>query len=228
MTQHDHLQDLKRIAKKIARSERIPLHEAQNMVAEKIDFPHWYALATAAKADWHANADHVASAETILEAWERQYPDDGLIGERPYRLDVVLGDVYMSGRGWRISIGEAPSSKPRLQVTDKRFKRNPINDPEFVAAALRIANWKAGQVRAEIARDWPRRSTKADAEGRAAHPIGNELSDTWYCFHCDEKISGTAIALNMWHCPKCGASPIDISTEPFPTGDDPGRPITAV
>ena len=83
-----------------------------------------------------------------------------------YPLEA-FDDVVMQGRGWQIVIAEAPSSSPQCLVTDRRYKNNPIHDPEFVAAALPIAKWKAEQVRAEISRDWPRGSTKPDADGQA-------------------------------------------------------------
>ncbi len=46
MTDRNYLQDLKRLAKDLARSKRKALAEAQKQVAERLGFPHWYALAT--------------------------------------------------------------------------------------------------------------------------------------------------------------------------------------
>lgn len=215
MTDRDYLRNLKRIAKDLARSQRIVLAEAQNQVAERLGFPHWYALATEVRKGHQLSADHVAAAEAILKENAATYPDEGFIGPHPYRIEVVLDDVVMQGRGWQIFIGEAPSSQPQCLVTDRRYKNNPIRDPAFVAQALPIAKWKAEQVRAEIARDWPRASTKPDVDGQALHPILGVRSDTWYCLHCDEKASGLAMAANLWHCPSCGASPIDIFATPF-------------
>lgn len=218
MTAHDYLKDLKRIAKDCARASGAELHEVQKRAAQAIGFAHWHALASQAKLGWQPTADDIAAVAGILRG-EESYPDEGFIGPHPYKLDDVLRDTRMQGRGWCIYIGEAPASKPQLLITDRRFKNNPILDPEFVAKALPIAQWKARQVRAEIARDWPRSSTKPDAKGRAMHPLNHVRSDKWYCMHCDSESSGTEMAQNLWHCPYCGATPLDMLCEPFPISE---------
>ena len=242
MTERNNLRDLKTIAKRIARLKRIPHSEALNLVALEIGFPHWHAVSSATKNGWHPSSEQIAAAEDLLKQVNPDGPllsrasdaislmfssqgneEDGYIGPHPYRTEVWLDDVIMSGRGWRIHVGEAPSSDPKLEITDRRFKNNPINDPEFVSLALEIANARAEQVRARIAADWPRRSTKPDAQGRALHPLHGELSDAWYCLHCDTKSAAKAVASNMWHCPSCSASPIDIFSTPFWLGDNPNK-----
>lgn len=227
MAEHDHLQDLKRIAKAVARSRRVALVAAQNLVAQELGFPHWYALANKARTQWQPTNEDVAAAEALLGLAAPRYPDEGLVGGHPYRLDVVLDDVFMSGRGWRISLAEVPASEPNLEVTDRRIRNNPLDDPDFVTSAVRIAAWKADQVRASIARDWPRRSTRPDAQGRVRHPIKGGLAAVWSCLHCDGDIAGSALASNLWHCPECGASPIDVFDVPFWREPDDGRTATA-
>jgi hypothetical protein len=211
MTSHDYLKDLKRITKDCARASGAELHEVQKRAAQAIGFAHWHALASKAKLGWQPTAEDIARVEGILRG-DENYPDEGFIGQHPYQLDDVLRCIF---------IGEAPSSKPQLLITDRRFKNNPIQDPDFVAKALPIAQWKARQVRAEIARDWPRNSTKPDADGRAMHPLNHERSDKWYCLHCDGESSGAQMAQNLWHCPYCGATPLDMFSEPFPTSERP-------
>ena len=105
-----------------------------------------------------------------------------------------MDEVFVRGRGWMVHVPEAPSKQPCVRVTDKRYKVNPIHDPDFVARALEIANVKAEQVRARIASDWPRRSTMPDAKGCAVHPINGGSSDTWFCLHCDEQSSAKSWA----------------------------------
>jgi len=220
MTQDHRMKELKTVAKKIARSKRIDHHEALDMVAQELGHSHWYALVAANKSGWHPEPDDIAKTANLLKQIN---PDEtvemfgdpggenqGLIGSHAYKIEVSMDEVYMSGCGWLVHVPEAPSRQPCVQVTDKRYKVNPIHDPEFVARALEIAYAKAEQVRARIASDWPRRSTKPDAEGRAVHPINGGLSDTWYCLHCDEASSAKAVAANLWHCPSCSASPIDV------------------
>lgn len=127
-----------------------------------------------------------------------------------FRLKVAFDDVIMEGRGWRIVVPEARSTNPEVCVTDQRIKSNPILDEDFHVKALRVAQIRAEQVRARIASDWPRRSTVPDADGNVQHPLFGGVSDKWFCFHCDQVFSGRQMAENLWHCPACSASPIDI------------------
>ncbi|WP_170332322.1 hypothetical protein [Ruegeria arenilitoris] len=229
MAQDYEIKKLKTIAKKIARSKRIEHHEALNLVAHALGYSHWYAVSEANKEGWLPSAAELDKAAELLEqinpsavksAAERSDTEElfgdpggvsqGVIASHPYQIEVSLDEVYMSGRGWLIHVPEAPSKKPCVKVTDKRYKANPINEPDFVVQALAVANAKAEQVRARIASDWPRRSTNPDDKGRVSHPINGGLSDTWFCLHCDEKLGAKAVAANLWHCPSCSASPIDI------------------
>ncbi|MEY9103763.1 hypothetical protein ABIA24_006736 [Sinorhizobium fredii] len=134
----------------------------------------------------------------------------GVLDGHKFRLSVDCDDVFMDGRGWRIVVPEAPSATAEASVTDRRIKSNPILDQGFVEKALRVSQIRAEQVRARIASDWPRRSTVPDANGGVQHPLFGSLSNRWFCFHCDEIFTGTQIAKNLWHCPGCSASPIDI------------------
>lgn len=234
MTQDHKMKELKTIAKKIARSKRIDHHKALDLVARELGHAHWYAVSAASKSGLVPAREDLAKATRLLEQINpsavlsgdgtddtvEMFGDpggenEGQIGPHAYRIDVSMDDVYLSGRGWLIHVPEAPSKPPSVQVTDRRYKVNPIHDPDFVAKALEIANGKAEQVRARIASDWPRRSTKPDAQGCAVHPIHRDESDTWYCLHCDEGSSAEAVAANLWHCPACGASPIDIFSSPW-------------
>ncbi|PDS61810.1 hypothetical protein CO653_30915 [Rhizobium anhuiense] len=138
---------------------------------------------------------------------------DEILGEldgHKFSLSVDCDDVFMRGRGWRVVVPEAPSAKPETSVTDRRIKSNPILNEGFVEKALRVAQIRAEQVRARIASDWPRRSTVPDANGKVQHPLFESCSDRWFCFHCDQIITGTQISKNLWHCPACSASPMDI------------------
>ena len=220
MTQDQQIKDLKKFAKKIARSKRLEHHDALNSVAQELGHTHWYAAMAAHKNGWRPSPDDLAKVEDLLR---QVHPDDtnemfgdpggesqGLIGPHAYSIDVSMDEVFVRGRGWMVHVPEAPSRQPCVRVTDKRFKVNPIHDPEFVARALEIANVKAEQVRARIASDWSRRSTMPDAKGCAVHPISGGSSDTWFCLHCDEQSSAKSVAANLWHCPHCSASPMDI------------------
>ncbi len=234
MTKDRKMKDLKAVAKKIARSKRIDHHAALDLVACELGHAHWYGLSTAHKAGWQPSAEDLKTAKRLLAdinpsaVGAGAAPADvmhmfgdpggessGQIGPHAYRIDVEMDDVYMRGRGWLVHVPEAPSRPPTVQATDRRYKTNPIHDAEFVTAALEVANAKAEQVRARIASDWPRRATRPDAEGMAVHPISRSEGDTWHCLHCDGQASSKAMAANLWHCPSCHASPMDIFNAPW-------------
>lgn len=233
---------MKVLAKRYARANRLPHHQALDMIAAKLGFSHWKAAQRAAKGGWQPSSEQLAEvkafAREAVPAFQElpadgdsttftfagdQPPEEGKIGPHVFWIQVSLGDVHMSGEGWHIQLGEAPSAEPFVEVTERRVKSNPIHDPEFVKDALKIARAKAKDVQAHISADWDRRSTMPDAEGRARHPINKDLSKQWFCLHCDEQSTSLAITSNMWHCPSCGASPINIFSTPFWLGDDAPR-----
>ena len=132
-----------------------------------------------------------------------------------YRVTDVLDDVYVFGRSWEFKLSEAPLAPPKFRITDRRFKNNPINDPVFRDAVLAIAERFRKRVHARIASDWPSRATAPDAAGLAEHPLGHGVSDTWWCMHCDHRSTSVQIAANLFHCPNCLATPMDIHTSPW-------------
>ena len=227
MTDTSHLDTLKRLAKQYARTNRIPHHQALDLIANVLDFPHWKAVAAAARTDWNPNAEQMTEVEAFVRETysppERSLLGEGKIGPHSYQIEDDLDDAHIFGEGWHIHLSEAPSADPIVAVTDRRIQPNPIYDPEFVREALEIARARAKEIHARIAQDWPRRSTKPDADGNARHPLHGDLSNEWYCLHCDGKSSAEAIASNFWHCPNCGATPIDIFSAPFWLSNDVNR-----
>lgn len=242
MTDRNILHTLKVLAKRYARANRLPHHQALDMIAAKLGFSHWKAAQTAAKGGWQPSSEQLAEvkafAREAVPAFQEppadgdsttftftgdQPPEEGKIGPHVYWIQVSLGDVHMYGEGWHIQLGEAPSAKPFVEVTDRRVKSNPVHDPEFVKDALKIARAKAKDVQAHISSDWDRRSTMPDAEGRARHPLFGDESKQWFCLHCDQRSTSLAITSHMWHCPNCGASPINIFCTPFWLGEDAPR-----
>jgi len=229
MTDTNEIRKLKTLAKRYARANRIALHQALNLVAGQLEFPHWNALMSASKTDWLPNPGDLAKIEAFirsthptfqirevdLDALNLRFEDmkqdeEGKIGDHAYRLMNALGDVYMSGEGWTIRVPEAPNAVPIIEIAKHSSGSNPINDPEFLQEALHIAKERSKQIQARTSTDWPRRSTKPDKEGNVRHPLGNGLSNKWFCLHCNGEITGPQIADNLWHCPACGASPLDI------------------
>lgn len=225
MTLHKQLQSLRTTAKRIARARRIPHHEALDLVARHLKQPHWNALTTAWEKGWRPDSgdvDSLPTAEKTIDGDVMAIPvlgigqgveEHGYIDGHPYSLEIDF-EVLMRGAGWAICLEHAPSEKPVIEVYDKS-EANPILDPVFVSKALVICNNAAERLRARIAADWPRRSTKPDADGQAQHPLFRGVASKWYCLHCDGESTGAQMADNMWHCPTCNATPIDIFISPF-------------
>lgn len=225
MTNYNELQSLKTIAKRRARRQRITHHEALDAVANEFDFPHWKALTVAWEKGWRpapARLEAFANASNAGNADKSSEPPIGLgfatvehgsIDGHDYTLEIDF-EVVMYGQGWSLCVEQAPSEDPVIEVYDESTD-NPVRDDAFVSKALMITDIAAEKLRARIAADWPRRSTKPDAKGRALHPLTGGLSSEWYCLHCDAISTGAQMADNMWHCPKCSATPIDIFAEQF-------------
>lgn len=139
--------------------------------------------------------------------------ESGTIDGHPYSLEVDF-EVLMGGNGWCVLLGHAPSESAVIEVYG-RDANNPILDPAFKAKALTICHEAADRLRARIAVDWPRRSTKPDMDGQAQHPLSGAVSSEWHCLHCGGAFGGVEMADNMWHCPNCNATPIDILPKPL-------------
>ena len=221
MTDHNGLDSLRIIGKRVARTRRIAHHQGLDIVAVKLGYPHWKALALAGKDGWQPTTADLIAAQSLVDRVVPDQPDgDGTIDGHAYSVAGEL-DAVVQGKGWAIIVDEAPSRRPRVEVYGSDGD-NPILNPDFKAKALEVANRAAEALRGRIASDWPRRSTKPDAEGRTVHPLwqSSEPSKEWHCLHCDGVLTGAEMAGNMWHCPKCDATPIDIFPTPFWRSDD--------
>ncbi|MER9729867.1 hypothetical protein [Mesorhizobium sp. M0217] len=223
MSQPDRLKGLKSAARKIARARRIKHISALELVAQSLGYPHWHALTVAEKKGWEPSPAELATADALATVANPLISIDtapeqavgaesfrGKIEGHPYTVSTETDDVFMWGRGWQIMLPEAPSAPPQISVTDRRIKANSILEEPFRTAALAIAEQWRRRVHARIASDWPRRSTVPDGAGRAEHPLFSGVSDTWFCMHCDRSFTGRQMAENLFHCPHCRASPLDI------------------
>jgi len=242
MTNSNQIHTLKTLAKRYARANRLTQHQALDLVAKQLGFSHWVALKGASKSNWLPSSEELAKIESLVGnsfptyqirevdpnamnlPFEDMEYEEGKIGGHTFRLMEALDDVYMSGEGWNIHVPEAPNAVPVVEIAENSSDSNPIHNTKFLQEALRIANKRAQQIRARIATDWPRRSTKPDAEGNVRHPLRDELSNQWFCLHCNGAITGPQIAENLWHCPGCGASPLDIFDTAFWLGENDERP----
>lgn len=227
MTNYNELNSLKTIAKRLARRQRIDHYKALDAIANEFEFPHWKALTVAWKKGWrpdlvklnnlcsYSNTEDADASSTGPIGLGFATEEHGSIDGHAYTISIDF-EVVISGQGWAICVEQAPSEKPLIERYDDSTD-NPILDPAFLSKALTIANTAVEKLRARIAADWPRRSTKPDGKGRARHPLFRErgLSSEWHCLHCDAVSTGAQMAANMWHCPKCSATPIDIFAKPF-------------
>lgn len=246
MTETNDLRRLKTLAKRYARANRIAQHQALDLIAGKLGLSSWVKLISAFKKGWQPDSEQVTSVEafakapipaaTMLtgdpEAMRRRFAylqeaEHGMIGDHAYRLQEVLHDVIIAGEGWCIRVPENPGAIPIVETYNAPGADCPVLNPAFLQTALKLARDRAGQVRAEISSDWPRRSTKPDLGGVVRHPLGHTESDVWFCLHCDGKITGVQIAQNLWHCPGCGASPLDIFDTAF-WSEDKGKSFQPV
>ncbi|TAU87705.1 hypothetical protein ELI41_03480 [Rhizobium leguminosarum] len=239
MTETKEFRRLKALAKRYARANRIAQHEALDLIAGELGFPHWTKLIAAGKKGWQIETEQMAGVEAFVkrplpaatfqsgdpEAMNRRFAyleqaEHGMIGDHAYRLQQVFHDVIIAGEGWSIRVPENPGAPPIVETFTDRDAECPVLNPEFLQTALSLARNRALQARAGLATDWPRRSTKPDLSGVVRHPLSRSESDVWFCLHCDGKITGAQIAQNLWHCPGCGASPLDIFDTPLCSDDD--------
>jgi hypothetical protein len=239
MTETKEHRRLKSLAKQYARANRIAQHQALDQIAGELGFNHWTKLIGASKKGWQADTEQMKRVEAFVtralpeafvrtgdpEAMNRRFAyleqaEHGMIGDHAYRIQEVLRDVIIAGQGWSIWVPENRGAIPIVETFIDVEGQCPVLDPEFLQKALRLAQDRSVKVRAAISTDWPRRSTKPDFGGVVRHPLSGDDSDTWFCLHCDGRITGAQIAENLWHCPGCGASPLDIFATPFWSDDD--------
>jgi hypothetical protein len=216
MTIHNELDALRAFAKRLARKHRIPHYNALDIIAMQYGHQHWNALMKAWDKGW-CPAPHELidiNEPSVTESPIRgpgfvSTSQGGIVGE-PYTLEVGFDDVLIRGNGWVIYLGHAPSKAAKIETYTKP---NPLDDKAFLSEVMRIANKAADGVRKAIAQDWPCGSTNPNENGTVVHPLFGGASAEWYCHHCDVRSTGTEMAANMWHCPKCSATPLDMYPE---------------
>lgn len=221
MTQdNEDLIALKLAAKQFAKGMNVPRHNALDLIAQVCDHTHWSALTKAFDKGWRPTWVHMERAENLLyDVRDGMTPRDTsndtpmILNGHPCTLTEEFMDVLLWGEHWCIHLGHAPSEPADVETYGRPCA---IDDPEVLAEAMRVLNEAADRLRARIADDWPQASMTPDREGRVIHPlVKTEPSPEWYCLHCDGKFTGNQMVSNMWHCPQCSATPIDIFVTPF-------------
>ncbi|MDR6667077.1 hypothetical protein [Rhizobium sp. 1399] len=248
----DILTTIKKIAKQLARAQRLQHSTVLEIVARELGKPNWRGLTEAHKQGWRPTAVQIESLTNLLSDYAEPRPlvgtgdgadlaslGEGLVftrwlpeGVTPMDADEIHGELdgipfYLLGddfsvcigtQGWEISLDQPPSAIPRARRLKGRIKTIEQFDPVFIERATLLLRIRARRMHAEVSRDWPRRATMPDKNGRALHPLRQELSAEWHCLHCDGVHNGRTMAGNLWHCTDCGATPIDIFQVPWWNG----------
>jgi len=218
MTFRNELEVLRSFAKRLVRKHQIPHHSALDIIAKQYGHAHWNALMSAWDRGWCPEPHELID---INEAGPTEFPErgfglvkatEGVIAGEPYTLQVGFDDVLVCGDGWAIHFGHAPSEPANIETYKKT---NALDDKTFLSQVMKIGMEAADGVREAIAKDWGSASMQPDGGGCVAHPLFKGVAREWFCLHCDGVSKGSEMAGNMWHCPKCSATPMDMFPEPF-------------
>ncbi len=213
MTERNELDILRTFAKHFARKHKIPRHNALNVIAMQYGHPHWVALVKAWDKGWRPtpweliDINECKTIESPIRGIGSVKTSKGVIAGEPYTLEVGFDDVLIGGRGWAIHLGHAPSEAAEIE---QYTQPNPLDDKTFFSHVMKIAMEAIDEVREAIRKDWGSDSMQPDKNGSAKHPLFGGISTEWVCLHCNTHSTSAAIASNMWHCPKCSATPLDI------------------
>ena len=244
MVQQNTLTLIKSAAKRVAHARGVAHVEGLNLVAIDLGHPHWPALMSASERGWDLTPDQlfrigqmVRDDETALAlitlgpglVFTRWEPADDATLEYEAIHGILDGEeFYIAGdefevciglQGWEITLDQAPSAKPERRRLGKPVKSVDALDPTLVERATTLLKIRARRMHAEVVADWPENSTHPDADGNVVHPLRGGFGKEWHCLHCDAVIAGPKLAANLWHCPECGATPIDIFSTPWWLGE---------
>lgn len=213
MTIRNELDEFRIFAKRLARKHQIRHHDALDIIAKQQGHSHWKALMKAWDQGWRPDPWQVIDinessvTESPMRGFDKVKTTQGDIAGEPYTLQIYFDEVLISGDGWGIHLGHAPSAPPEIE---RRKKPNPLDDKAFFAQVMKIAMDAADGVREAIAKDWGPASMQPDKDGSVKHPLFGGVSAQWFCMHCDTCSTGAQMTANMWHCPKCSATPLDM------------------
>lgn len=215
MTIENELELFRTYAKSLARKLDITHTNALNIIATQRRHPNWVALVKAWDKGWRPEPHEVWDAnessliESPIRGIDKFKTTEGEIAGKRYTLTVYFDEVVISGDGWGIHFGHAPSEPAEIE---KLTFPNPLDDKAFFTQVMKIAMDAADEVREAIAKDWGPASMQPNKDGSVKHPLFGGVSAEWYCMHCDGRSTSAQMVANMWHCPKCTATPIDIHT----------------
>lgn len=207
------MKKIRTLGKRYARATAMAHTEALNILAMQFGFAHWKAFTDAVEEDWQPSEEALAQVEEFVREagaipdarndashFHEPEPENGELCGHQFQIGNSLGDVFVSGNGWELRIPEAPFKAPILKIDERHAETSPVKDPSFLAKLIENAQERSKRIRAQMAVDWPRRSTKADLDGVARHPLRGGEASTWYCHSCNAQITGSQLAENFWHC----------------------------
>lgn len=218
MTDRNELDVLRVFAKRLARKHQIPHHNALDIIAMQQGHSHWNALMKAWNKGWCPapwdliDINEPMDCESPVRAVGKVKTTEGDIAGEPYTLEVGFDDVLIGGKGWSIYLDHPPSKPAKIETYTRP---NPLDDKVFFSHVMKIAMDAIDDVRKAIAKDWGPDAMQADSGGGIKHPLFGGVSPEWFCLHCDTRSTGAQMSANMWHCPKCSATPLDIFSTPF-------------
>ncbi|AMA55194.1 hypothetical protein [Bradyrhizobium sp. CCGE-LA001] len=219
MTIKNQLDEFRIFAKRLSRKLQIPHHNALDIIAMQQGHAHWKALMKAWDQGWRPapwdviDIKESSVIESPIRGFGKVKTTEGDVAGEPYTLSVYFDEVLIGGNGWGIHLGHAPSEPAEIETYTKP---NPLDDKAFFSQVMKIAMAAADEVREAIAKDWGPASMQPEEDGSAKHPLFGGVSSEWHCLHCDTHSTGPQMAANMWHCPKCNASPLDIHPAAVP------------
>ncbi|WP_457587701.1 hypothetical protein [Ensifer canadensis] len=105
MTETNDLRSLKVLAKRYARENRIALHQALDLIAGELGYPHWTKLIATSKKGWQVDPEQMVGLEAFVErplqaatyrngdpeTMNRRFAyleeaEQGMIGDHAYRI----------------------------------------------------------------------------------------------------------------------------------------------
>jgi hypothetical protein len=213
MTIRDELDEFRIFAKRLSRKHQIRHHDALDIIAKQKGHSHWKALTKAWNQGWRPepwdviDINESSIVESPIRGFDKVNTTQGDVAGEPYTLRVYFDEVVIGGNGWGIHFSHAPSEPAKIEIYTKP---NPLDDKAFFAEVMKIAMEAADGVRVAIAQDWGTASMQPDNDGSVKHPLFGGVSAEWFCMHCDTRSTGAEIVANMWHCPNCSATPMDV------------------
>lgn len=135
MTIQNELELFRTYAKRLASKLNITHTDAQNIIAMQRRHPNWVLLMKAWDNGWRPEPHELIDAneessliESPIRGIDKYKTTEGEIAGERYTLTVYFDEVIISGNGWGIHFGHAPSEPAKIE---KLTSPNPLDDKAF-------------------------------------------------------------------------------------------------